>query len=672
MIDKIIPFSVMNYLFTKYNKKSNIDSQDLNKLREISGGTEQLREALAILRESDTINKDLDISVIETKSGIPILELKKPLDIEDVLTERTKNSSYLEYKKSLSQLEAMQKFNRIINSTNNINKQNKLDKEEIRRQAYAKVIKSLNNSNNIGKHNEENIDKEKKDKKQSKKNGAIKFIGILGENCGEVIKATEADEIRIFEKGFKVKDGIKVLRGFAKSSDLATYSKKDENYQRSSNDEHLKEIEHFIEKIRTSAKYLPEVTLVARGDKNLKRVKISGKLTTTQQGEIDNLEYYELTVFEDNLLYRIDGNHRLEALKDKNYYIPFSIIIWNNESVSVDDEAFLFYFLNSKAKPLTTEENLKGLVNSTTWESHELKEANFLLPYLKYFRDDFENNPLFNKEHYKDSDGLENPKIQILKILDIILKEDGRDNFFDFEVFKNYISETNEILSQRDRFKYLRKKFLCFPQFVFYTLHKKKGSFEETVKFLDETNSWAECYKHDENSIIYPNKIYNNAYKQLDKKINIFVAMPFYNESIVKQFNKTMKELICEIMNENSIFADKLNLFDIMTYKAESTDILGSMDYQINKCDIFIADISNHNKAKANPNVMFELGRVFDKKNFILIRNKKNKIKDSAFDIRHYDFIDIDFEANFDISMKENLKPRILQIAKNILMLKIR
>ena len=39
-----------------------------------------------------------------------------------------------------------------------------------------------------------------------------------------------------------------------------------------------------------------------------------------------NLEYYKLTV-NVNQLFRVDGNHRLEALKTGNYYIPFSIII---------------------------------------------------------------------------------------------------------------------------------------------------------------------------------------------------------------------------------------------------------------------------------------------------------------------------------------------------------
>lgn len=90
------------------------------------------------------------------------------------------------------------------------------------------------------------------------------------------------------------------------------------------------------------------------------------------------------------------------------------------------------------------------------------------------------------------------------------------------------------------------------------------------------------------------------------------------------------------------------------------------MDKQITECDIFIADISNHGKTKVNPNVMFELGRVYGRKKFLLIRNKDNKVTDSAFDIQHMDYIPIDFGMGFDTSMKENLKPRILNIVKEI------
>jgi hypothetical protein len=64
---------------------------------------------------------------------------------------------------------------------------------------------------------------------------------------------------------------------------------------------------------------------------------------------------------------------------------------------------------------------------------------------------------------------------------------------------------------------------------------------------------------------------------------------------------------------------------------------------------------------------MFELGRVYDSKKFILIRDKDNKVNNSAFDIQHIDYVPIDFGMGFDTSMKTNLKPRIVNILKSII-----
>lgn len=537
---------------------------------------------------------------------------------------------------------------------------NNMDYSALENTARAVNAYYSNLSTNTNKENKSDIETDEAPQ-------TFTFEGILGKNCGEVITSTKQDPIRIQKRGFKVKNGITVLRGFAKSADIAVCSQSDNNYQRDKNLKHVSALAEFMKKMKSSAKYLPEVTLVARGYNSLQPIAISGNLNETQKGEIENLDYYRLSVNKDQL-YRIDGNHRLEAIKDDNYYIPFSIIVWDKSSISEDDEAFLFYFLNSKSKKLTSEENLKGLVNAKNWTDHELETANVILPYIKYFKENFEGHTLFNKEYYKNSQGNENAKTQILNVLELILKESDKDCLpFDKKTFGDYINKSQEILSQRDRFKYLRENFRCFPQFVFYTLYQHKGDTETSIRFINEVNKWAKYYKHDSNSFIQPNKMFHNASKQLDRKINIFVAMPYYDKTTVEQFNKTLESLIEEMKQEDELLKDKLNLYPIMTYKAESTDILTNMDKQIGECDIFIADISNHGKNKVNPNVMFELGRVYDKKKFLLIRNKDNKVSNSAFDIQHIDYIPIDYGMGFDTSMKENLKPRIMNIIKNII-----
>ncbi|MDD3237331.1 MAG: hypothetical protein PHV37_04465 [Candidatus Gastranaerophilales bacterium] len=374
--------------------------------------------------------------------------------------------------------------------------------------AFQQSTKALNAINS----DQEEITAEQNDEK------TYTFEGILGQNCGEIELPSGEDLKRIKIKGYKVKDGIKVLRGFVDASKLADFSKADENYQRDKQPKHLKALESFVNSMKTSAKYLPEVTLVARGYQKFEPIKLSGTFTETQQGEIDNLEHWQLTVNK-NQLYRIDGNHRLEATKDKKIYIPFSIIVWEKSDINVDDEAFLFYFLNSKAKKLTTEENLKGLVDANTWENHELEKANVLLPYIRHFRKEFESHKLFKKEYYKNSQNKENAKTQILNILEIILKEEQRTNeqqenlSFGKEKFEAFLTGTQEILSQKDRFKYLREKFRCFPQFVFYSLYKENGNIENAINFLSNANSLTEYFQHDSNSFNSADKMYDNLIK---------------------------------------------------------------------------------------------------------------------------------------------------------------
>ena len=242
------------------------------------------------------------------------------------------------------------------------------------------------------------------------------FQGILGQNCGNVVEPSPEDEKRIQVKGFKVNDGIRVLRGFAKASDLYDASEPDiENYQRKVNEPHLEELKKFISKINAAGKYLPELTFVARGGYELFRPTWGDRLQKTQLGHFKNLEFYEMK-FDGKKLYRIDGNHRLEALyqlaqQGQEYYIPFSIILYgkkvrfikpdediesdnfdhegsyahvdDDEAKKIkDNEAFLFYFLNAKAKRLTTEENYKGLVGSS-WKDHEISIANHNIVLLK-------------------------------------------------------------------------------------------------------------------------------------------------------------------------------------------------------------------------------------------------------------------------------------------------
>lgn len=206
------------------------------------------------------------------------------------------------------------------------------------------------------------------------------FYGLIGNNCG-VVTPYLGPLKRLQELGFYVENGIPTLRGFARISDLAAASiPQYERYQRNLKEDHVNDIARFLENCKDEAKFLPEVVLSVNDSKKatLKCYDHKGfsSVSETAKGAIRNIGYYCLEV-EDETLMRVDGNHRLEAGKDKDYYIPFSIVLWNVNTenpdnivleISDDDntesESFLFYILNNTARRLEAEENFKGLVKS--------------------------------------------------------------------------------------------------------------------------------------------------------------------------------------------------------------------------------------------------------------------------------------------------------------------
>ena len=268
----------------------------------------------------------------------------------------------------------------------------------------------------------------------------ITFTGILGYDCGNVVPYNGSNK-QLQEKGFQVSNGIPTLRGFAKISDLARASKaKYEVYQRQKNMEHVNEIVRFLDECKTEAKFLPEVVLSVNSNETaiLKRYhhRAFSKINETLRGVIDNMEYYTLQVQVASLS-RVDGNHRLEAGTDKDYYVPFSIVVWsldpsNEENMlsmdgdhnNTESEAFLFYILNNMAKRLEAEENFKGLVQSQNWTAEELALIHKQLPILKYFNEKYADNPLIDKNI------LPVPLSQICEVLTEIDDPDlGKDKF---------------------------------------------------------------------------------------------------------------------------------------------------------------------------------------------------------------------------------------------------
>ena len=340
------------------------------------------------------------------------------------------------------------------------------------------------------------IDEVKEDKEGNETKGNKKktytFEGILGRNCGTIVPYYDSEQ-RLQEKGYIVENGIYVLRGYSKMSDLVGASIVDSNnYQRKEDLQHINDIKNFLQRSKIS--FLPEIILVARN--NVKIEEIDLNLKGKQLGRFQNINYRKITV-PSKSLYRVDGNHRLEAYdeKGKDYYIPFSIILWHvneeekqedskqEEKNAIDNEAFLFYLLNAKSKPLTLEENISGIVKSdvNVWKDDNIREINFIFPYLRDIYNSLNNDMIFKKSHYLDNEGQENVWSQYLNILNEIFKKENNSKqpeeeykiSFNKEQCKEIVCNTILLLNQTTRFKYLRENYKKFPQLIFYLQYLK-------------------------------------------------------------------------------------------------------------------------------------------------------------------------------------------------------
>ncbi len=198
--------------------------------------------------------------------------------------------------------------------------------------------------------------------------------------------------------------GFTVIRGVAPLGDLARCSEFNPEYQRNLIETHKAEIERFL----ADSQYLffPEVILSAslqfafnayRGTRNIDPVTdiLSGhgftsnvndlKVTTvktrlpralevvggTNAPQLAYLELPEDQVDNGLKLFRIDGNHRLSAADDAKpsevkYSLPtpFCIVLHDDPLLAESFEKVVFHNINAKQIPLTSEENLRLILEA--------------------------------------------------------------------------------------------------------------------------------------------------------------------------------------------------------------------------------------------------------------------------------------------------------------------
>lgn len=180
--------------------------------------------------------------------------------------------------------------------------------------------------------------------------------------------------------------GFTVIRGFARLGDLERHSVTNPEYQRNLIDEHKEGIKRFLSEqkflffpevilsVSLNLKKKTTVDLLEKGFSSSSNVDglslkvVKAKLpqnTTLSSGKgAPSLAY--LTLPDEFKLFRIDGNHRLSAVEGSvdtaTMYIlstPYCIVLHQEPSEAERFEKVVFHDINSKQRPLTSEENLK-------------------------------------------------------------------------------------------------------------------------------------------------------------------------------------------------------------------------------------------------------------------------------------------------------------------------
>ena len=205
-------------------------------------------------------------------------------------------------------------------------------------------------------------------------------------------------------RGFFVESlgGFLVVRGFAKLSELARLSQA-ADYQREIKPVHQQEIEAFYK--RGEYLFFPEVVLalellidfekaaaptdnplvlLQRGEAFISNVNGVTVRPTKTKTSID-LARININVPDEagKVMKRIDGNHRIsafEALHDKTMMdskpVSFCILLLPQGNAKQSEKA-LFYNINSKALPLTSEEVFRGIVDDEAGFPDDVLQKDF-------------------------------------------------------------------------------------------------------------------------------------------------------------------------------------------------------------------------------------------------------------------------------------------------------
>lgn len=503
------------------------------------------------------------------------------------------------------------------------------------------------------------------------------------------------------------------IRGFAPIKELARISKADYSYQRNPIYEQQEIISTFLDKedylffpevilnykvkidyskLKSSIRFSPLQELESKGffksnvdNTTIKTKKVIYKNSSDLRG-VENIIVVELNL-DDTILNdlikkkqepfsRVDGNHRLKAggiaksEKVNRMTIPFCIILSEeliyeefkdgllnktHEYLGEKFERVVFHNINTKTIPLTSEENLRVILDDEKNFSDEYLKEKFGWEYYA-IRKVFKKLPIDLVNVYPNlgEDFLEKPR-SVSKDVVKLLVDNKKVNRSErsISLVNEALKNVNQVFGNYDRLK--KVKGIAFVVAATYLyIDNEKNDIEYFISWLFK-NHIDEVEGLTSKSLI---KIYQKIKETKSKQI--FVSMQFDEKTKphYKAIVKAVEEVNLDYNLEIKLREIRIDHFSIgHSYKIDD-EILRLIE----ESGLLIADLSSK-----NINVYQELGYLMGlnqgkglkQENFILIKkqDKKSKDTDIGFNIRP--FQQLRFKS--DLELVNMLKDSIIQ-----------
>ena len=492
-------------------------------------------------------------------------------------------------------------------------------------------------------------------------------------------------------------DNFVTLRGIAKMGDIEKISKPDLAYQRDLYKTHGQKMVAFLKggeytfypELILSTTLNSKVNAQSKVDNLYKSIpqqtfskisfddfKIKGRTQTIKsEGDLRSKEYHCWGILETlddskKILNRIDGNHRLSATEESNKEatrVPFCIIFFRNDEEARRFNRILFTNINYKHLPLTSEENLRIILDKQ-------KNGEYI-----YSDDDLKNEAVwFGKHFYLARKILEKLSLANLVKIKGILCTKGVHKYTRtllVELFELLIDEEKitKIDTDNTHFTKIQNAFREIENY-YRTYNYKLDTSIQNYQLLLVHFYFYYCNKLP----VFSNWVRKNHIYELteskpkglialfnkileSKKRTIFLAMDFDEKT---KENYTAINNAIEDINSKVEQDLKLELMRIDCHKeGYSFTICDQILNQIENGGYLIADISLGNK-----NVYYELGyqmglnkgKGIEQDNFLLVHNEKidtaKFCQDKGFNIAHIKIVKASDSNDLREKVMEQLK----------------